>query len=714
MTTAQELRFSLLTEPLVRYRRERDGGTVFASLPQLLVALAGDEVRDYPALRPHQRHPWHAFLVQLAAIALHKAGRAVAFETCDEWCNALLALTPDDKDGAAWCLVSPPNRPAFLQAAVANGSVVEWTSEAFAADAIDMLVTSKNHDIKAGRAYRSQPEDWLFALLSLQTQEGFLGAGNYGVSRMNGGFASKPGVGVAAVGLHGARWTRDINALLTQRKRTVQERGLQGEDGVALVWLVPWDGVSSLSFAKLDPFYIEICRRIRLQVSNETITSIGTGSKTPRIMAKELSGLTGDAWTPIDVEGAKALTITANGFDYKLVAALLFDGKFQPPAAHHLTQSKTENDLVFIAQGVTRGQGKTEGYHERRVPISPRVRGMLINNQKAPLGRLSTQRIATIGEVRKLLWVALAVLFSSGRSVDSSDGNKAKASKFSEPFETAENARFFDDLNDELAAEDPAAQRLEWMLGLVGRAEAILKTAFDAGPRNCVQKYRAQSAALSRFHGGLRGDKSPLPDLVAYYRQQDMKRQEQTVNTFDTAPHEPVALEHAAAYREPLTPLAAYILSAGSGERAALARMQPEALQPHQLAALARALLAAGLSPDQWHADTWPRWAMIAHGMALAGHDGKQKLGKQLAQAGVSESRVTKLLTSRGDAFVQLLPRVLRLLASKRVAPNWRELGELVLIEGSGQPHHQTEAEEIRLHIAGSYFSALARAPAKS
>ena len=528
MTIAPELQFSLLTEPLVRYRRASDGDTVFASLPQLFVALAADEVRDYPALRPHQRHPWHAFLVQLAAIALHKAGRTTAFETSDEWCDALLALTPDDPDGAAWCLVSPPSRPALLQAAVVGGSIAEWKSAAFAADEIDMLVTSKNHDIKGSRVRRSQPEDWLFALLSLQTQEGFLGAGNYGISRMNGGFASKPGIGVAAVGLHGARWARDVSALLAQRERTVEERGLQADDGLALVWLAPWDGLGSLSFAKLDPFYIEICRRIRLRSVGDAITSIGTGSKAARIAAKELNGLTGDAWTPIDVEGGKALTITSNGFNYKLVSELMFGGKYQSPVAHNLTQPANGQDLVFIAQGMTRGQGKTEGYHERRVPISPKVRSLLVMNQKAPLARLATQRIAIIGEVRKLLWVALAVLFANGESGDSSDGNKTKASRFSAPFETAEDRRFFDDLNEEIDAEDPAAQRLQWMLSLVTRAEAILKIAFNAGPRNGVQKYRAQSAALSRFHGGLRSDTSPLPELAHYYRQQTMKRQEET------------------------------------------------------------------------------------------------------------------------------------------------------------------------------------------
>lgn len=530
MTVAEELQFSLLTEPLIRYRRAADGSTVHASLPQLFVALASDEVRDYPALRPHQRHPWHAFLVQLAAIALHKAGRNTAFETAQEWHDALFALTPDDPDGAAWCLVSPPSRPALLQAAVVGGNIAEWKSAVFAADEIDMLVTSKNHDIKASRARRSQPQDWLFALLSLQTQEGFLGAGNYGISRMNGGFASKPGVGVAAVGLHGARWVRDFSALLAQRQRTAEACGLQAEDGLALVWLAPWDGLASLSFSRLDPFYIEICRRIRLQRANGEISAIGTGSKAARIAAKELNGLTGDAWTPIDVEGGKALTITATGFNYKLVSELMFGGKYQQPVAHNLAKAANGQCLVLIAQGMTRGQGKTEGYHERRVPISAKVRSLLAANQKDSLARLATQRIAVIGEVRKLLWLALAVLFANGDSGDSSEGNKLKASRFSAPFESAEDARFFDDLNEEIDATDPAAQRLQWMLGLVERAETILKLAFVAGPRNGVQKYRAQSAALSRFHGALRGEKPPLPDLAHHYRQQTTQRQEETLD----------------------------------------------------------------------------------------------------------------------------------------------------------------------------------------
>ena len=157
----------------------------------------------------------------------------------------------------------------------------------------------------------------------------------------------------------------------------------------------------------------------------------------------------------------------------------------------------------------------------------------------------------------------------------------------------------------------------------------------------------------------------------------------------------------------PFTALAAYIENAGTGERAALARLNPDqALRPHEIAALARALLVAGLQPDTWRPATWQRWALIAHGMALAGHDGAGRLGAQLERAGVAESRVTKLLTARADAFTQLLPRVLRLLANKGVRPNWHELGPLVLKESSTEREDAQQAEHIRLRIAGAYFAA--------
>ncbi len=154
--------------------------------------------------------------------------------------------------------------------------------------------------------------------------------------------------------------------------------------------------------------------------------------------------------------------------------------------------------------------------------------------------------------------------------------------------------------------------------------------------------------------------------------------------------------------------LAGWIDRADPGTRAALSRLDPDAMRPHQMAALSRALIGAGLSPEHWHPATWKHWALIAHGMALAGH-GKGSLGKQFAEAGVSEARVTKLLVSRGDAFLQIVQCLLRLLARRQVHPSWYAFGALIRHNDSEDSHEQAKVEALRLHIAGQYFSAMTR-----
>lgn len=519
--------YSLLDETLIRARCVGERTYQYYSLPELFAAMGQDKIRDFPALRPHQRHPWHAFLVQLAAIALHRAGEREPFAEAAQWRQALLALTPDDPDGAAWCLVTPAEDPAFMQPPVPGEAVDKWKNHLLAPDELDMLVTSKNHDLKAARMVRSQPDEWVMALISLQTQEGFLGSGNYGISRMNGGFASRPALGVVPLGHWGRRWQRDVMALLDGRSDIISNYGL-ADSGIALVWTVPWDGTKSLPFASLDPFYIEICRRVRLAIKDEMLMAHTAGSKVARIEAKTLNGQTGDPWTPINIGEAKALTLGGKGFDYKLAAELIYGaGTYRQPIALALREDDGAEGISIIAQGVTRGQGKTEGYHERRVPISPKVRMRLINHQTDQLASVAEKRVKAIGSMRSLLWSALATLFDNGDAGGgkNSDGAKEKANRFVRPFELEEDRRFFTELNAEIEASDPEQAYLDWLLSMTERAESVLSQAFDAGPRNGEQRYRARAAALSRFWGTLRGQKSPLPVLREHYHEQKQHKE---------------------------------------------------------------------------------------------------------------------------------------------------------------------------------------------
>jgi CRISPR system Cascade subunit CasA len=456
-------------------------------------------------------------MVQLAASALHRAKRAVPFETTQEWHDALLALTPQQPDGSAWYLVAPVDQPALLQPPAPQGT--EQWKVVSTPDALDMLVTSKNHDLKSRRMQCGTPEDWLFALVSLQTQEGFLGAGNYGISRMNGGFASRPGLGVVPAGGVGKRWQRDVTVLLKHRADIAHAEEMPVSNGHSLLWLLPWDGNTSLAFSSLDPFYIEVCRRVRITDSNGTLTAHVAGSKVARIQAKEREGRTGDVWTPIDAASGKALTITAQGFDYRLASDLLFGSKYRRPPAQILQDEDDTTGLAVVARAVTRGKGKTEGYHERRVPLSPKTNRFLRAGKSDVLAKFAEQRIDAIGELRNLLWSAICILLSNGSGKKASDSNKDLAGIYVRRFEAAEDARFFPDLFEEIDADESAQQSVyeAWLLACAERAEAVLRDGFAIAPRSGIQRYRAQAAALSRFRGGLRGPNSPLPVLKRLY-----------------------------------------------------------------------------------------------------------------------------------------------------------------------------------------------------
>ncbi len=234
---------NLLVDPIIGVL-DADGHRERFSLPEVYVHLAADAVASFPTLRPHQRHAWHALLCQLGALACIRSKLAAPPADAEGWRTSLRDLTPQFPGDEPWMLVTNPDMPAFVQSPVgALGGFKPLDTP----DELDMLVTAKNHDVKGARLLTAEPEDWLFALVTLQTMEGFLGAGNYGISRMNGGFANRPGFSISPPGGVGAHVMRDIRRLIAIRDDVLQKNDFFDEDGLALVWLKPWDGASSLS-----------------------------------------------------------------------------------------------------------------------------------------------------------------------------------------------------------------------------------------------------------------------------------------------------------------------------------------------------------------------------------------------------------------------------------------------------------------------------------
>ena len=233
---------NLLAEPLICYRQS-GSGVVEASLPEVYAALIDDKVDAFPALRPHQRHAWHAFLVQLAAMAMHRDGLDTSPVDAAEWQRIICALTPDWPDDEPWQLVIDDiTKPAFMQPpASSQEKDTDYTRKSVTPDELDMLVTSKNHDLKSSVAAQAHTDDWIFALITLQTMEGFGGAGNYGVSRMNGGLGNRPAFTLApSGGGSGTHVRRDIIALLEFRPEILDNNSHYPDNGgVTLLWTLP-------------------------------------------------------------------------------------------------------------------------------------------------------------------------------------------------------------------------------------------------------------------------------------------------------------------------------------------------------------------------------------------------------------------------------------------------------------------------------------------
>ena len=508
--------YNIIAEPLVRINTASD--TRYVSMPELYAVLMADEAEAFPALRPHQRHAWHASLVQLGVMAMHRAGVGEPPEDAAGWAGLIRGLTPEWPGDEPWQLVVDDiTKPAFMQPpASSQEREKDYKNRVESADELDMLVTSKNHDLKASVVSQASVDDWIFALVSLQTMEGFGGAGNYGISRMNGGLGSRPAFSMAPTGGIGAHVKRDIRALLDIYPAA--------GDGHRLLWLLPWDGTASerLLPNQLAPLYIEVCRRVRLRSDADgRLYAVRTSSKAARIEGKEIKGRTGDPWTPHNPNrDGLPLTLSRGGFNYKRVTEYLFDWQ-KPDLLNATLDEQRSNDpdetMQLVARAMVRGQGKTEGYYERVIPIRSKkaLRGMMRrpgSDSTEDLGNLAQERIGEVGKVQGILRHAIATFLARGESRETSPEQRALANPWANRLDEIVDADFFDALQAEFEHSDRAERervRNEWLMngkdGVVDHARGILNDAVDSLPCPAVHRYRARENAEGLFEGRLRG-----------------------------------------------------------------------------------------------------------------------------------------------------------------------------------------------------------------
>lgn len=501
--------YDFLTEKLLPIRTS--GRQEWVALPELYRLLVRDEVDSFPGLAAHQAPALYQFLVQVGALAMQGDSAQEIMRTRSRWHSALAALTPGHSR-SAWSLIEEDaTRPAILQPPTQK--ISRYKALAETPDGLEILVSAKNHDRKRAMITSAAPHHWLYSLVTLQTYQGFSGNRLYGIARMNGGSSSRVLVDRRPNARWGARVVRALNMLQTRRSDVlsrVSDAIFRSEGGIGLVWLLPWDSDEQIELCDLDPYFVEICRRIRLVTApNSGIAILRLPSRRSRIHAKHVKGNLGDPWVPVNIkkEGPSALTVSASGFDYRLAQRVLFDSEMQRPLSlEALPDEKLEDAEIHMAV-LVRGQGKTEGFHERIIPLPREIAQLFASSDsdtveamRIRLADLSTQMVNLAGSVRRVLRQCVLV-YLQGR--ENPNFRSLDATYAVNKFDRCVDDRFFRHLFDGAGTGDMDFGA-SWQRFLAEESIRQAKRVWlnSAPPRTRREKARSKSEAV--LYGGLR------------------------------------------------------------------------------------------------------------------------------------------------------------------------------------------------------------------
>lgn len=500
---------SLLSERVFRVKDEaRSEGTL--TLPEVLARLARQDDLDFLHLRPHQRPAWHAFLVQLAWLALEEVAAPVTMPLePSAWASHLRALTPGQPDDAPWCLLNSDwQRPAFMQPPCAADRVAEFDKSEHAVQDIDVLVTSRHHDEKAAKVpLGSAPADALvYALVALQGWSSFMGAGNYNTMRMNGGFGSRPHFRLASRRGSGAEFARDFEALLSaeeewRARADVLGLGSTEADEHRLLWLPPWDR-GSLPLRSVHPLCLEVTRRVRLVRDAGRLVLRRASSDAMRVAAKEAAGVVGDPWTPVMIDKApRALTAHRGTLGYRSLQALLFDrSRTELPLLAEPSDAErgAARSATLLAQILLSGDGRTDGVSRREVRLPPKVllRDAQLGERLSRRARVFVERAGVASG--KVLRAALIQFLDGSEEVAWKNNDFSKAAQpWVERYEQAIDEAFFGALfaSVEAAPDDDSAATVHWDRWLAREAQAQLAVATESLPTRDGCRWFAKARA---------------------------------------------------------------------------------------------------------------------------------------------------------------------------------------------------------------------------
>lgn len=530
----------VLTDPIFTVTGE-DRSAERLSLAKLLARLlSDDEIVGFPRLAAEQRGHWWRFLVRCAAKALHDDGCTMEQVTkgpvagIESAVRDRLRAAAGDVEGSSglWLLYQPDSRsPGFLQPPTPDGTAPEQAR--YGCNSMSFLTSaigSKNHERKVDGGRVLDDEQSVYALIEFQLGAIFGGRGNYASQIMgsaSGAGSGSPFMGVRLGSGENETFRHDVSVMLASRDRIRRDSGLRGE--IWALWSEAWDGESSLSSQRLDPFFVPLARLVRIgepDRSGEFGSVWFRASSKARVQEIQGGGNMGDPFAPLvpDASNPELLKVRgtlAGGYGYAEIANLLFRTDAKRPGTPSPSVQAAQRplydgraDVRVLFEGTAFEQGKTVGFYQREVLLPPGAASFI--SDPDPVRATHAEMLARVKQVKSALNGAARILLAG--EPKPRDGDAGKISLPADHFDACVDRIYLERL---LTAADRHVHndddwRWEWARHVEGLALASFKETSEAVPTATARSYERSVRAqtwLRRRLLSVRGD-SGDPSVV--------------------------------------------------------------------------------------------------------------------------------------------------------------------------------------------------------
>jgi len=501
--------------------RGSDGAETTRSLTSLIALLLteDDPVAGYPGLTIEQRSHWHRFLVRCAARALRTMEVDIA--TATEMARRELsdrveaALIDAAGDLSAWDLVpESPSVAGFLQTPVTGAETPDEAGYRRRAIAeLTALIGSKEFERKSEAARYLDAHEVVYGLIEYQSGVIYGGRGNYptALTPSNSGKGSGvPFMGIEFDDAGGRTFQWGVETLLADWSMIRDERGLQGT--VWAVWTRAWDGKGSLPSTQLDPAFIPYARMVRICAPDALGRFDGflfRSSNDAAITDHTDGAVFGDPFTalfpnPKHEDQWKVRGVMERGFGYSEVVELLgFGDRGQPSRSverfYHEPDSAELPNVGVRFEGVAYEQGKTLGFHTRRIPLPVSSLGALTFSDPDPFREVHSGMLERIDEVKRILRAASRIVLHGEPRPHTGDDALVALSTNALDEWADRDGRYLDFLfraaREQIAGSEAWIE--EWAKELSAKGKAVFNRALPSLPAPGAQRLEREVSALS-------------------------------------------------------------------------------------------------------------------------------------------------------------------------------------------------------------------------